>query len=93
MAITLATRVERSSEPVSAAAGDSLMMFSVERGSYFGLNEVASAIWKKLESPVAVGALCAELRNEFEVAPERCESEVLAFLEKLEKKGLVRIVG
>jgi len=92
MAITLTTRVVRSNEPVSAAAGDSLMMFSVERGSYYGLNEVATAIWQRIAKPVGVGALCDDLQGSFEVAPERCQAEVVAFLEKLEKKGLVRIV-
>jgi hypothetical protein len=36
MEITLDTRVVRSSEPISAAAGDALVMFSMEKGSYYG---------------------------------------------------------
>ena len=92
MEVSLNTRVVRSKEPISAAAGESLVMFSVEKGSYFGLNDIATAIWQRIESPIAVAALCADLQQVFDVPPQRCEAEVLAFLQKLEAKGLVQIV-
>ena len=92
MEITLKTRVVRSSEPVSAATGDSLVMFSVEKGSYYGLNDIATAIWQRIKSPVTVAALCADLEEVFDVPPPRCEAEVLGFLQKLETKGLVQAV-
>jgi hypothetical protein len=92
MEITLETRVVRSSEPVSAATGDALVMFSVEKGSYYGLNDIATAIWQRIKSPVAVAALCADLQQIFAVPPQRCEAEVLSFLQKLEAKGLVRVL-
>ena len=92
MKITLETKVVRSNEPASAATGDSLVMFSMEKGSYYGLNDIAAAIWKRIESPVAVAALCADLEKDFDVPLDRCEADVLGFLQKLEAKGLVRIV-
>ena len=92
MEITLNARVVRSSEPVSAATGDALVMFSVEKGSYYGLNDIAAAIWKRIESPVAVAALCADLEKDFDVSRDRCEADVFGFLQKLEAKGLLRVV-
>ena len=92
MEITLNTRVVRSSEPVSAAAGDALVMFSVEKGSYYGLNDIATAVWQRIEAPVAVTTLCADLQQVFDVPPQRCEADVLDFLRKLESKGLLRVV-
>ena len=92
MTITLETRVVRSNEPVSAATGDALVMFSVEKGSYYGLNDIATAIWQRIESPIAVAALCADLQQVFDVPPQRCETEVLGFLQKLEAKGIVQTV-
>jgi hypothetical protein len=88
----LDTRVVRSSKPVSAAAGDALVMFSMEKGSYYGLNDIAAAVWQRIKSPVAVAALCADLQQVFDVPPQRCEAEVLGFLRKLETKGQVRVV-
>ena len=91
MEVTLDTRVVRSSEPVSAATGDALVMFSVEKGSYYGLNDIAAAIWQRIKSPVTVTALCADLQEVFDVPPQRCEADVLGFLQKLERKGLVHV--
>jgi len=91
MEITVNSRVVRSSEPVSAATGDALVMFSVEKGSYYGLNDIATAIWQRIKSPITVAALCADLQKTFDVPPDRCEADVLAFLRKLEAKGLVRV--
>lgn len=92
MTLTLETRVVRSKEPVTAATGDSLVMFSVEKGSYYGLNDIATAIWNRLKSPSTIAELCAGLQRDFDVPKERCESDVLGFLQKLERKGLVRVV-
>jgi predicted deacylase len=39
-----------------------------------------------------VAALCAELQGVFDVPPQRCEADVLGFLQKLEAKGLLRVV-
>ncbi len=92
MAINIESRVVRSSEPMSAKAGDGLIMFSVDKGRYYGLDDVATAIWQRLESPTPVAALCADLQQTFDVAPERCRADVLGFLQKLEAKGLVNVV-
>ena len=93
MEITLDSRVVRSSEPVSAAVGDTLVMFSTEKGSYYGLNDIATAVWQRTESPIAVATLCADLQQVFDVSREHCEADVLGFLRKLEAKGLLRVVA
>jgi hypothetical protein len=93
MEITLDTRVVRSSEPISAVTGDALVMFSLEKGSYYGLNDIATAVWQRIEAPIAVTALCADLQQVFDVPLQRCEADVLDFLRKLESKGLLHIVA
>jgi hypothetical protein len=93
MEITLDTRVVRSNEPVSAAVGESLVMFSVEKGRYYGLNELASDVWKRIETPITVSTLCADLQKVFDVTPERCETDVLDFLRKLDAKGLLKVAS
>jgi hypothetical protein len=93
MKITLNTRVVRSSEPVSAAVGEASVMFSVEKGSYYGLNELASDVWRRIEAPILVSTLCADLQKVFEVSQERCEADVLDFLQKLDAKGLLKVVN
>jgi hypothetical protein len=83
----------RSSEPISAVTGDALVMFSMEKGSYYGLNDIATAVWQRIEAPIAVANLCADLQQVFDVPLQRCEADVLDFLRKLEAKGLLRVVA
>lgn len=84
--------VVRSGDLVSAPMGDELAMMDMDSGTYFVLDKVAAAIWDRIETPTAVRAICQQLREEYEVPEERCEADVIPFLQKLETKNLVRLV-
>lgn len=91
--MNLHTRIVRSPELISAPVQEELVMFNAETGKYYNLNAVAATVWQRLENPVTVKALCAELTDNYEISPERCQAEILAFLVKLEAKGLIRRIG
>ena len=66
------------------------VMLDVTGGSYYGLRDVAKAIWDELRSPVTVDTLCERLLTQFDdVDPETCRSETTAFLVKLYERGLI----
>jgi hypothetical protein len=88
----LQKKIVRTADVVSSPVQEELVMFDVDAGKYYGLNEMAASIWQCLENPVTIEALCAELLNTFDVSPEQCRVEVLAFVSKLETKGLIRTV-
>jgi hypothetical protein len=92
MSVTINDRIVRSDEPIWSPAGPEVVMLSVEQGKYFGLNEIAAAIWERIEHPIGVDALCDSLRHDFDVSREQCEAEVLAFLDQLSAKGLIRVM-
>jgi hypothetical protein len=92
MTVHANSHVVRSDEPVTAEVGDTLIMLSIANGQYYGLNDVATTIWQRLAMPISVADLCAELQQLFYVSPERCEAEVLHFLQQLHTKDLVQIV-
>jgi hypothetical protein len=89
----LQQKIVRNADVLSAPVQEELVMFDVEAGRYFSLNEMASAIWRRLEAPVTIEALCAEMQETFDVSPERCREDLTAFVSKLEAKGLVRRLG
>lgn len=93
MTLGPASVVVRSDDAVAAPLGEELAMMDVESGKYYMLDAIASDVWAKLESPTSVGDLLAGLRQRYEVTPEQCESDVLALLERMHAKGLVRIDG
>lgn len=91
--IDLGTLLVRSDGVVSAPMGDGMAMMDRESGEYFVLTEVAASIWERLAAPVLPSTLCAALADSYDVSPEQCRSEVLAFLESAHAKGLIRLVS
>lgn len=91
--IDLETLLVRSDAVVSAPMGEEVAMMDMDTGKYFVMADVAASIWDRLSEPVRPAALCDTLTNLYEVSPEQCRAEVLAFLETAHAKGLVRIVA
>jgi coenzyme PQQ synthesis protein D (PqqD) len=56
----------------------------------FTLNEVGSHIWNLIESPTTVQAIVEDVVRVFDVPPDRAESDVVEFLNKLAEAGLIR---
>jgi len=90
--LTLDTIIRRSDALLSASLGDDVVMMDVEQGAYYGLEAVASRIWALTEQPMSVGSLCERLVTEYQISPEQCQQEVLAFLGELLNQQIVQIV-
>jgi hypothetical protein len=68
--------------------GDAVILH-LSTGTYFGLNAVASQVWKLIQSPATASAICEILLEEYDVNRDACEQDMLALLEDLSAKGLV----
>ena len=90
--LTLDAVVRRSDALLSTSLGDDVVMMDVEQGAYYGLEAVAARIWALTEQPLSVGSLCDLLVTEYQISPERCQQEVLAFLVELLNQHIVQIV-
>jgi hypothetical protein len=89
--INLQSIVFQDPDMVSAPMEDELVMISLQRGMYFGLDNIASEIWQRIEKPTRVADLCAWLLEEFEVDPETCTRETLDLLNWLHGQELIKI--
>ncbi|QTF91367.1 PqqD family peptide modification chaperone [Halomonas sp. BM-2019] len=83
------SRVQRSPSPLASRVGDDLVLFSVNKGMYYGVPVVGRRIWDLLEDQVTVSAICDQLMQEFSVDRDACEHEVLDFIGQLEAEELV----
>src|SRR4030067_2387541 len=92
-AITLETVVYHDPEMVSAPMDDEIVMFSLERGMYYGLDNIASAIWQRIEQPISVANLCTTLIDDFNVDRETCQRDTLELLTWLFQQELVKIAS
>ncbi len=67
-------------------------MMNLEKGMYYGLNDIGTRIWSILSTPIAVSDLCERLLEIYDVDAEICRVEVLAFLGQLDEAGVLDVV-
>lgn len=91
--ITSDTMVQHSDAFVTATVDDALVMMSMEKGAYYGLDEIGSQIWTQLAEPTRVVALCEALAARYEAPAAQIEADVKAFLQELLDEGMVQIVS
>lgn len=90
--LLLNTLIRQNPDQIAAEADGEVLMMHVESGTYYGLNDVGSFIWKQLTAPRTVQDVCTAIQSEFEVDESRCTEDALAFLEGMVKDGLVDVV-
>lgn len=83
--------VVASREQVSADLAGEAAVLNLSDGVYYGLDKVATRIWDLIMDPTRVEDIAAALVREYDVDPDRCERELLAFLEKLAERGLLEV--
>ncbi len=90
-AITPASVVARSDDAISAPLGEETAMMDVDAGKYYMLDDIATEVWARIVSPVRVADVLADLEARYDVTRERCEADVIALLERMRERGLVRV--
>jgi PqqD family protein of HPr-rel-A system len=83
--------VARTDESLSATLDGEAVLLQPEAGMYYGMNDVATVLWERLEEPATVADLRAELRSEFDVEAAVADRDLRAFLADLEAADLVEI--
>ena len=83
--------IRKQGDWLSAKVGDELVMMSAEKGYYLGLSDVGARIWELIETPRDIEAVCAQLQDEFDVAPDVCRAEVESFLNELVTQGAITL--
>lgn len=91
--VSLNSFVQWSNDQIAATVDREIVILSVERGSYYGLDDVGSEIWQKMENPVRVDALCEVLAAKYDADRGTIERDVLALLDKLAAEGLVSVTA
>jgi len=89
MKITIESKVQRNPEMVSGNMDGEVVMLSIQRGEYFGLDKIGSRIWELIENPRSIEEIKAILLEEYEVDEETCLIDLIEFLEDLQNKGLI----
>ena len=84
--------VTHGEEQVFTVVDGEAVLMSVENGKYYKLDDIGTRIWVLIETPTAVGALCDQLVQEFQVEHATCEADVQVLLSRLLRNDLIRVV-
>lgn len=78
-------------DQVSCDLGGESAILNLKNGVYYSLDPVGARVWNLLQQPRRVQEVCEALLGEYDVEPQRCESDLLALLEKLLGEGLIEV--
>lgn len=93
MSMSLSTRVVRNEAIIFTELDDTVVMMDAEEGRYYELDPVAASVWALLERDKSVAEVCEALEKQYDVAPETCREDVLAFVEELDRLGVVQRIS
>lgn len=70
--------------------GETVMM-NIETGKYYNLGKTGGAIWNIVKDPIEVEEIIKKLMENYNVAKEQCEQDVVPFLQQMAEQGLLLI--
>jgi hypothetical protein len=82
--------VASKNQVASDLAGETVLL-SMTTAHYYGLADVGARIWELVREPIRVSAICSVIRGEYDVTAERCEADVVHFLNDLASNGLIEV--
>ncbi len=90
-AVTADCKISRNQQLLSTEVGGELVLMSIEAGKYYGLNKIASDIWKRIGTEAEVQALCDDVVASYQGQPETITSDVLQLLTQMQHHGLLQV--
>jgi hypothetical protein len=89
--LTDATMISRSPSVLTAEVDGEVVMMSIEQGRYFGLDDIGSDIWKRLEPPCSFAELVDRLVADYEADRATIAADVRVLLGNMVKQDVVRL--
>src|SRR6202043_2619463 len=89
-AIGDATMISPSSLVLSAEVDGEIVMMSIEQGRYFGLDDIGSDIWKRIEQPCSFASLIDRLAADYEADRATIAADVQALLGRMASQDVVK---
>jgi len=84
--------VARSDKVVTSNLDGEVIMMSIDKGKYCGLDAIGSQIWELLETPCSIRTLCDQLLPRYDVGREQGEKDVLAFCQQAQEHDIIQVI-
>lgn len=89
--LTAASVISAGADVVACDLIGASALLNMRSSTYYSLNPVGSRIWRIIQQPTPVSAICDDVVAHYEVDPERCYADVVALLRNLNDAGLIEI--
>lgn len=89
MKLTESTTIQRNHEILTSDLDGERVMMSIRFGEYYGLGKTGSFIWDQLENPIKIKDLIDAITIKYDVDKEKCEEDIIPFLNDLLDKELI----
>jgi coenzyme PQQ biosynthesis protein PqqD len=80
---------KRGEQVIAQKASNDLLLFNIDDGNYYSLNEIGSRIWELCDGNHSVSQLVAALAAEYDATNEDLEKDVAELLETLQSGKLI----
>jgi hypothetical protein len=85
------TMISRSPSVLVAEVSGEIVMMSIEKGHYFGLDAIGSDIWKRIEPPCTFAALIDVLALAYDADRTTIAADVRVLLDRMAAQDVVRL--
>jgi len=90
-ALSVSSIVVATKDQVSSDLAGEVAILHLNAGTYYGLDAMGARIWGLIQKPRTVGEIREVLVSEYEVEPARCESDLIALLQRLADEELIEV--
>jgi Coenzyme PQQ synthesis protein D (PqqD) len=82
-----------SGQQITADVGGQTVALSFDYANYCGFDEIAGDIWRRIERPVTVASLCADLVQVYDADASTITRDVVVLLERMREQGLIEVAN
>ena len=87
--MNLDTKLTVPEHVMSRLVGDETVLLDLASGIYFGVDGVGQRIWKSVSDGQTLAQAAAHIVEEYDVAEEQAQADVLEFANDLLERGLL----
>jgi hypothetical protein len=84
-------RITVSSEVLVQELDGELVLLNLNRGTYFGLDEVGYQIWKQITQCTSGEDAFVALEAQYDVEPQKLRNDMIDLIQQLDEHGLVEL--
>ena len=85
------TRISRNPAILTAEVDGEAVMMSIAAGRYYGLDNIGTVIWKRIDPPCSFADLVDQLALEYDADRATIASDVRALLNRMAQQDVVRL--